>query len=384
MTILFHRPTPWSNNINCSTKTYSKLFADAGYDVIYLQSSINLLHWITGKGYFKIWKEGSRFAGNIWVICALSLIPYYDKSSLFSKKIIKSSYTFCLPSLRKLILRSGFGEPDVIWTTIPGSSVLKDLFPKARLIFHCIDNYAAYRGDQVTKIEAEDYKKSDHVFVIGEVLKNHVLSLNTSEEKITNLGQGVNIELFQKKYEIPEDLQNIPGPIAIWVGVLEKFDTTYLKVIARSIKKRGGSVVLLGPIKKSFTNLFRTFDNIYFLGSKSSKDVPKYLVHCDIGLMLYNRSNHEIYKGQHPLKLYEYAAAKLPIISTWNDEYETLKPPVLLVNQEKEIKKAIYDALDNANFWREKVYNFALKNTWEKCKNKAENMIIKLNNNTIT
>ena len=179
-------------------------------------------------------------------------------------------------------------------------------------------------------------------------------------------------------------MQNIPGPIAIWVGVLEKFDTTYLKVIARSIKKRGGSVVLLGPIKKSFTNLFRTFDNIYFLGSKSSKDVPKYLVHCDIGLMLYNRSNHEIYKGQHPLKLYEYAAAKLPIISTWNDEYETLKPPVLLVNQEKEIKKAIYDALDNANFWREKVYNFALKNTWEKCKNKAENMIIKLNNNTIT
>ena len=96
--------------------------------------------------------------------------------------------------------------------------------------------------------------------------------------------------------------------------------------------------------------------------------------------MPYNRNNHEIYKGQHPLKLYEYAAAKLPIISTWNDEYETLKPPVLLINNEKDIQTVIDEALDNANFWKEKVYNFALNYTWEKCKNKAEDIICKLIN----
>jgi glycosyltransferase involved in cell wall biosynthesis len=96
--------------------------------------------------------------------------------------------------------------------------------------------------------------------------------------------------------------------------------------------------------------------------------------------MPYNRSNQEIYKGQHPLKLYEYAAAKLPIISTWNDEYQTLQPPVLLINNEKDIKRAIDEALDNTNFWKEKVYNFALNNTWEICKNKAEKIIYKLMN----
>lgn len=383
MNILFHRPTPWSNNINCSTKTYSKLFAKSGHCVTYLQTSINLLHWITRKGYYKTWKEGSRFSENIWVTCALSLLPYYDKSTLFSKKIIRFSYKFCFPSIRRLVLKSGFGEPDIIWTTVPGSSVLKEIFPNSQLIFHCIDNYAAYRGNQVTNIEAQDYKKSDHIFVIGEVLKKHVLSLNTSEEKITNLGQGVNIDLYQKDYKIPEDLKNIAGPIAIWVGVLEKFDTTYLEIIAKTMKKRGGSVVLLGPIINSFTNLFTNFNNIFFLGSKSSKEVPKYLLHCDIGLMPYNRINQEIYKGQHPLKLYEYAAAKLPIISTWNDEYETLKPPVLLINNEKDIQKAINEALDNANFWKEKVYNFALNYTWENCKNKAENIILRLTNKTI-
>ena len=100
-------------------------------------------------------------------------------------------------------------------------------------------------------------------------------------------------------------------------------------------EEEGGVLsVLIGPISILIQQLLVDFDNIYFLGSKASYDVPKYLVHSDLGLMLYNRENHEIYKGQHPLKLYEYAAAKLPIISTWNDEYETLEPPVLLINTE--------------------------------------------------
>lgn len=84
MTILFPRPTPWSSNITCSTKIYSKLFSESNYRVIYLQSSINLIHWVTKKGYFKVWNEGSRFEEKIWVTSALSIIPYYDQSAIFS------------------------------------------------------------------------------------------------------------------------------------------------------------------------------------------------------------------------------------------------------------------------------------------------------------
>ena len=78
------------------------------------------------------------------------------------------------------------------------------------------------------------------------------------------------------------------------------------------------------------------------------------------------------------MKLYEYAAAKLPIISTWNDEYRTLNPPVLLLKKEEDVERLIDEALDNAKFWKDKVFNFALKNTWEKCKNKAEKKIYEL------
>ena len=375
MTILFHRPTPWSSDISCSTKIYSKLFAKSGHSVIYLQSTINLFHLITRRGYFKTWKEGSRLVDDVWVTCGLSLIPYYDKSKYLSRTLIRLSYKLTVPLLRKSILRAGFGEPDIIWTTVPGSHVLKELFPKSRLIFHCIDNYSAYRGDQIVRIEKEDYFRADHIFVIGKVLEKRVSALMGSTNKITNLGQGVNLAPYLEQYPVPEDLKNIPLPIAIWVGLLKKIDVEYLLEIALAMKKRNGSVVLLGPTVNAIVDLTKKYENIFLLGSKPTDLIPSYLKHSDIGLMPYNRSNQEIYKGQNPLKLYEYAAAKLPIISTWNDEYESLNPPVLIINDTGDAEILLSRVFGNYEKWTEQVFDFVKDRSWESCQRAAEKVI---------
>ena len=51
--------------------------------------------------------------------------------------------------------------------------------------------------------------------------------------------------------------------------------------------------------------------------------------------MLYDQTKKEIYNGQHPLKLYEYAAAGLQILSTKHDEYKFLKPPCYIIENSK-------------------------------------------------
>jgi len=375
MTILFHRPTPWSSKINCSTKIYSKLFAEKGHNVIYLQSNVNLYHLITRRGYYKVWKEGSYKSDGVWVTCAFSLIPYLDKFGKYSKLFIKLSYFLCIPSIRKSVLAAGYGNPQVIWTTIPGSTILKDIFPKSTLIFHCIDSYSAYRGLQIIGLELQDYKKADHVFVIGESLKIHIKSLGIPENKITNLGQGVDIRLYRGEIDCPTDLVDVKSPIAIWVGVVEKIDMKFLACLEDSMSRRGGSVVIIGPDKRKLMEKYRSSQNVFFLGPKTFSEVPKYLQNSDIGVMLYSRSNQEIYAGQHPLKLYEYAAAGLPIISTWHDEYDTLKPPILLIDNEKDIEAAVDNALVNPTVWREKVLTFASENSWLKCLSRAEIVI---------
>jgi hypothetical protein len=65
------------------------------------------------------------------------------------------------------------------------------------------------------------------------------------------------------------------------------------------------------------------------------------MMHCDVGLMLYDRGVNPLkYLGQNPLKLYEYAAAGLAIWSTPHVEYEYLRPPVCIVREAADVKSA--------------------------------------------
>jgi hypothetical protein len=375
MHILFHRPTPWTSTINCSTKIYSRLFSQLGYKVSYLQSNINLIHYFFKYGYFKVWNQGNRFENNIWVCSCLSLFPYLDNIPIFSKYFIKLSYLITIPPLRKEILNSGYGEPDFIWTTIPGSTYLKKVFPKSKLIFHCIDNYSAYRGSTIKSIESDDYDFSDHIFVIGESLSNFLTNeYKIDPNKITNLGQGVNIKAYSKKYKKPEELNSFKGPIAIWVGVLSKIDFDLFKIVSKHLAEKNGAIIIIGPNTTGME--FSGFNNIKYLGPKSSSDIPRFLQYSDIGLMLYNRKNKEIYKGQHPLKLYEYCAAGLEIISTPHSEFEYIKPPVNVIQNESDLEKLMKNILSlklNKNIHALK---FAEENSWSKCRDKA-NLVLK-------
>lgn len=374
--ILFHRPTPWHSDIQCSTKTYAQLFADDdNYKVTYLQSNINLGHYFLRKGYFDTWKLGARKEGEIWVTGGLSFVPYLDKTPSLAQLTADWSYKSCLPSLSKLILESGYGEPDIIWTTIPGSSVLKKIFPKAKLFFHVIDTYSAFRGEAVKVLERKDYRRADHVFVIGEALKDYVHSeFSINLNKITNLGQGVHLNKYQNAVPVPSELENLPKPIAVWVGVVKKLDKGLLEELAKQLQRIGGSVVLIGPSADWLNPMMQKYANIIYLGSRPSPAVPAYLIHSDFGIMLYDRAKQGVYKGQHPLKLYEYAAAGLPILSTWHKEFDSLHPPVSIISEERQINTALESAIANRKMLKAQAKQFAAANTWQKCKEQSEGL----------
>lgn len=380
MTILFHRPTPWTSDIDCSTKIYAKYFASQGHNVIYLQHNISIYHLLTKNKYSQTWKERPRFNKKVWIICALSLLPYIDKLPYISLYIIYLNYFLCIPSIKRLVQKSGFPEPDIIWTTIPGSSILKKIFPNSKIIFHCIDNYSAYRGTNIEHIEKRDYKQVDHIFVIGEALKENLIKKYALDSKrLTNLGQGVDLDKYSiKDKNCSNEIDLIKGPKAIWVGLLKKIDIEYFKEVCKVMNKKKGAVILIGPSDEEVLNKLSTHNNLYYLGSKSIEEIPNYLNKCDIGLMLYNRMNRDIYEGQHPLKLYQYAAAGIPILSTWHREFETLKPPVIMIDKITDIEECINNSLINKIEWNHKLTEFIKNYTWENCASKGMSVINKL------
>uniref|UniRef100_A0A832M2K2 Glycosyltransferase family 1 protein n=1 Tax=Oscillatoriales cyanobacterium SpSt-402 TaxID=2282168 RepID=A0A832M2K2_9CYAN len=106
--------------------------------------------------------------------------------------------------------------------------------------------------------------------------------------------------------------------------------------------------------------------------------VPAYLCHSDLGLMLYDCNRPGIYRGQHPLKLYEYAAAGLSILSTPHAEYQYIAPPVIQLRGVDEIASAIDLALAERGTWSSRARQFAEQYSWTVKFKQVESIIANL------
>ena len=250
---------------------------------------------------------------------------------------------------------------------MPGSvSALRKLFPHATIVFHVIDFYPAFRGAAVRYLERDDYTGANHVVTIGHSLQSYVVNqLGINPSKVSVLGQGVDLDLYKQAKTVPNPLVSTARPRAIWTGVLDKADPSLFREVAAAMAALGGSFILAGTPASWIDNLRDSFpQTVQYVGTINPADLPSWLMNCDIGVMLYDRARQEVYKGQNPLKLYEYAAAGLPILSTPHDEYTHLNPPVIEVNDEAGISDGILGALNKDLKWNERLATFASEYSW--------------------
>ncbi len=374
---MFHRPTAWNSKVQCSTKTLARLFSNQNYRVTYLQSNIHLGHLFFRKGYYEYWKTRDFFDGNIWITSSLSLVPLSINGS-HNRLLAKAHYKSCIPSLYECIQRGHCTPPDYIWTTIPGSTVLKSIFPESKVVFHSIDNYSAYNRISIKSLEKIDYREADHVFTIGEIIKKSVISDSEIKPgKVTNLGQGVDTIQYQNKSTPPSLFSSIGRPIAIWTGVTRKIDRNLLSIFSKKMRQLGGSVLIIGPSCDWLPGYLESHSNAIHLGPVPSEQLPPYLQHSDIGLMLYDQSpsKQSIYMGQNPLKLYEYAAAGLPTLSTPHEEFRFIQPPIKIVRKGIEIEQAVNNLLQYKQEYQQKMKEFSNRHTWQSIVKRANSIL---------
>ena len=319
-----------------------------------------------------------------WVFTPMSIIPFAGRWPFNTRHAANLAYKSCYPSIHTIYRDSGFSEPDVIWTANPGSSALKSLFPDARLVFQVVDYYPAFSGSSIREIEKNDYQIADHILVIGETLKNYIINDHGIDaSKITVLGQGVFTDNYKGDIPIPDDIADLPGPLAVWVGVIDKCDPEMFRAAAVKLKELGGNLIMIGPGSEWADKLGREYDNVYLLGLRTPEQVPAYLLHADLGLMLYDQSRQDIYKGQNPLKLYEYAAAGLPILSTHHDEYAYINAPVIAINDKNEVAGSIEKALDSKQAMKEAALAFVAERSWNSIYLRAKQQIDRVLQNRV-
>jgi glycosyltransferase involved in cell wall biosynthesis len=163
--------------------------------------------------------------------------------------------------------------------------------------------------------------------------------------------------------QIPADIADLPRPIIGFHGLLADWvDYELIRKVAERFSS--GSVVLIGKTSVDAAQKIKVLDdvpNVHLLGRKPYQDLPAYCKGFDVALNPF--AINELTLAANPLKVREYLAAGLPVVSTDIPEVHVLEDCAVGVDHYDFINK-IELALANPKP-REQVSDAVRHESWE-------------------
>src|SRR5262249_38197357 len=115
---------------------------------------------------------------------------------------------------------------------------------------------------------------------------------------------------------LPADVRELPEPRFGFYGLVAEW--VDLEAMARIAERwPRGSVIIVGEhnnANRAGMERLRALPNVHLLGRKSYEELPAYCKAFDVALLPFVKN--ELTENANPLKLREYLAAGLPVVST--------------------------------------------------------------------
>jgi hypothetical protein len=262
---------------------------------------------------FQTYTQGGIFwRTNVFAYTPRSYIPFSRRFPLDYPKLANWQWKFCFPSIPYVLKKAKVPFPDFLWLSTFHSGGLKSVFKQATVISHVHDNFSGYPSTPRTcrKIEREQYQKASMIFASVPSLKQMLIEdFGVSENKVNILAPGVSLEYYStQSLACSSNILNLPQPRLVTVGNTSKLDFEILEIFL-SHPEIVGSVIVIGAVNSTLSQMALKYPNLYLVGSVESKEVPNYLLNCDIGLILMGKHMTKAAEHTCPMKLYEYAAA---------------------------------------------------------------------------
>jgi len=158
-------------------------------------------------------------------------------------------------------------------------------------------------------------READRVSVTSAPLAALALAGGALDPRV--IGNGVEVERFHSA----APASNLPGdpasPILGYVGSLHSwFDVPLVAALARA--QRSARVVLVGPAhpatREEISRAQSSTPNLHWMGPRPYAEIPSIVRAFRVGLIPFRRT--PLTEAVNPVKLYEYAAAGVPCVTT--------------------------------------------------------------------
>ena len=354
MKAIFVSGIDYESPIQIGDHHLARQFASAGWDVAYISLPVTPFHLLSkNKSIIKrrfrnFVKGGKKYQyenGSIWSYVPSSLtIP--KNNPLIGARIYQNWHKTLLPQFRKLLIQNNFDNVDLVYIRDPMQAYILNFVHWHYSIFRMADNDAGFDSYNKNYENAlsELVKKVNLVLYSAKSLKDRVKSLGPNNSMF--LPNGVDLQHFQKpKGQKPQEFQKIPFPIVIYAGSIDFwFDFDLINHLSQNLPEI--SFVIIGP-NEEYAQKFIPNDNLYLLGPIPYEKIPDYLAFSTVGIIPFNRIQYpELVNAINPLKLFEYLACNLPVISSRWDEIEILNSPAILCDTYEDFIIAIRNSIN--------------------------------------
>ena len=167
-------------------------------------------------------------------------------------------------------------------------------------------------------------RRADRVIVTSRALAALARSGGAGDPML--IGNGVESRRFEPGHVAPATLPGDPSaPVLGYVGSLHSwFDLDLLEALVAAMPE--ARVVLIGPAPPDtaarLDRLAASRPNLFWMGARPYAEVPGLISAFRVGLIPFRRT--PLTEAVNPVKLYEYAAAGIPTVTTrFSDEVES-------------------------------------------------------------
>lgn len=286
---------------------------------------------LNGRDLSAVWHKLRQIGGGLvrvhdrlWVLTPLVL-------PLPNSRLARQINRWLVGLQTRWVLRNLPGRRQ-LWSFAPDVGSLLGVFGENLRVYYCVDEFSAFPGydpEAIQRLDREMCERADLVITSSRALYEDKRRYNPHTIEVPH---GVLYDHFARALEpdFPEaeDLRGLPRPRIGFYGLIHEWQD--LDLMAQLAEQRPNwSFVFVGKTQID-VGRFRSRPNMHFVGQRPHAVLPHYSRAFDVAVIPHKMN--ELTRHMNPIKLREYLAAGLPVVSSPLPEVQAYEPDVWIAS----------------------------------------------------